>query len=136
MKVVNECNLSDFEPWGGAIDRWETIVSLGKLSALEAILEDIFNSDTIDEDKLNNLLWFDSEWVYELLDIDSYDKIKEKLKEKQEELECLQEDVKNDLDDNLSVDERNEIIEDYDNQIISLLEEIRDLTAELEVAPC
>ena len=66
MKLYKELDLNRFEPWSGAVDIYNTIVEAGKLDDLEWLLSDIY-PDGIEETQLNDLLWFDSEWVLESL---------------------------------------------------------------------
>lgn len=73
MKIISETNLTDFGYWGGAkatADHiWEE-KGLDGWNQLDAILTDMY-PDGIDETELNDLLWFESDTVYEWLGIDS-----------------------------------------------------------------
>lgn len=72
MKIYREESLSNFEWWSGAKNTanriWEEKGEEG-FDQLEAILEDVY-PEGIDETKLNDLLWFDAETVYEWLEIE------------------------------------------------------------------
>lgn len=68
MKFTCEKSLSEFEPWSGACDTFNKIEEEDKMYILESYLEEMY-PEGIDETTLNDLLWFESEWVYELLDI-------------------------------------------------------------------
>lgn len=57
-----------YHPWSGAVDTWNTIEDNGLLEDLDALLEDIY-PDGLSESELNDLLWFDSEWIFEQLGI-------------------------------------------------------------------
>ena len=57
-----------YKPWSGAVDTWETIEDNGLLEDLDALLEDIY-PDGLSETELNDLLWFDKDWVFEQLGI-------------------------------------------------------------------
>lgn len=63
---------SDYQPWGGAVDTYEQIKSANKLDALDRLIEEMY-PDGIDMTELNDLLWFDSEWVFSMLNIPSED---------------------------------------------------------------
>lgn len=63
---------SDYQPWEGAIDTYERIKSANKLDALDRLIEEMY-PDGIDMTELNDLLWFDSEWVFSMLNIPSED---------------------------------------------------------------
>lgn len=75
MKIISETSLADFEFWSGAKDTanriWEEKGREG-FDQLEAILEDLYPYG-IDETKLNDLLWFNAETVYEWLGIGDED---------------------------------------------------------------
>jgi len=68
MKIYRELDIHRFEPWSGAVDTYNTISEADKLDALENLLEELY-PDGIEETQLNDLLWFDSEWVLETLGI-------------------------------------------------------------------
>lgn len=63
---------SDYQPWEGAIDTYERIKSANKLDALDRLIEEMY-PEGIDMTELNDLLWFDSEWVFSMLNIPSED---------------------------------------------------------------
>ena len=72
-KVLDEAliyieDISEFEPWAGAVDTWDKIVEANKLEELDFILED-FYPDGISRTALNDLLWFEGDWVLEQLGI-------------------------------------------------------------------
>lgn len=57
--------------WSGAIDTLRTISENDKEDDLMALLAmDIF-SDTPDLTEVNDLLWFEDEWIFEMLGIDT-----------------------------------------------------------------
>ena len=68
MKIIKEISFSQFEPWSGAVDTYNLIVEAGKEDELEAILEDLY-PDGLSDTELNDLLWFESEWLLESLGI-------------------------------------------------------------------
>ena len=68
MKIYRELDLTRFEPWSGAVDTYNTIYNADKLEELECLLEELY-PEGIDETQLNDLLWFDSKWLYETLGI-------------------------------------------------------------------
>lgn len=69
MKLYRDLDLTRFEPWSGAVDTYNTIWNAGKLTDLENLLEELY-PDGIEETNLNDLLWFDSEWVLNTLGIE------------------------------------------------------------------
>lgn len=64
--LINRC-------WSGAIDTLETIEENGKEEELMQLLEDyaeegIYDTPTLTE--INDLLWFEDEWIFEMLNIE------------------------------------------------------------------
>lgn len=60
MKIIT----TKFEPWAGAIDTYETIIENNCLSAFESLIDELY-PDGIEENKLNDLLWFEPEFIFE-----------------------------------------------------------------------
>ena len=73
MKIYRELDLTRFEPWSGAVNTYNTIYNADKLNGLESLLEELY-PDGIEETQLNDLLWFESEWVLESLGIEEDEK--------------------------------------------------------------
>lgn len=65
MKIIT----NKFQPWAGAIDTYETIIENNCLSAFEAMIEELY-PDGIEDITLNDLLWFESEFIFENLGIE------------------------------------------------------------------
>ena len=57
-----------YRPWSGAVDTWDVIEANGAIDDLENFLDEAY-PDGIGETELNDLLWFDSDYVYEALGI-------------------------------------------------------------------
>ena len=69
MIVTNDnLTLRDFKAWSGAKDTQETILNEGKGEEFDSLIEELY-PDGIEETHLNDLLWFDEEWLYEVLGI-------------------------------------------------------------------
>lgn len=68
MKVISETEFKNFEPWCGARETWQEIKAAGKLECLECMLADIYPNG-IDSVHLNDLLWFDVDWIFEMLEM-------------------------------------------------------------------
>ena len=131
MTITYELDLNRFEAWSGAKDTLERIQREGKCSELENVLEELY-PDGMTETELNDLLWFDSESVYEWLGIRSEEQIEKEIKEAEEELAEVQSNLEDDLDDDeLTTEERAEIIESYQPDIDEIKERISDLKEEL-----
>ena len=131
MTITYELDLNSFEAWSGAKDTLDRIQREGKCAELENILEELY-PDGMTETELNDLLWFDSESVYEWLGIRSEKQIENEIKEAEEELAEVQSNLEDDLDDDeLTTEERAEIIESYQPDIDEIKDRIADLKEEL-----
>ena len=70
MKIIIEnASISNFEAWSGAIDTKKTIIKHNKENQFDSLIEELYQ-DGISDVGLNDLLWHDSDWVYEMLNID------------------------------------------------------------------
>lgn len=69
MKIINDCQtLRNFDAWSGAVDTKNTILEHDKEEDFECLIDELY-PDGITDTQLNDILWFDSEWVFECLDI-------------------------------------------------------------------
>lgn len=68
MKITTETTLRNFDSWSGATDTKETILNAGKADDFENYIEDCY-PDGLTDTQLNDLLWFDSEFIFEYLGI-------------------------------------------------------------------
>ena len=62
-------NLVHYQPWGGARDTYALIDMNNKLNELDNLITELY-PEGISMIELNDLLWFDSEWVLEQLGIE------------------------------------------------------------------
>ena len=132
MTITYELDLNSFQAWSGAKDTLDRIQREGKCAELENVLEELY-PDGMTETQLNDLLWFDSEQVYEWLGIRSEEQIRKEIKEAEDELTDMQSDLEDELDDEeLTTEERAEIIDGYQPDIDEIKERISDLNEELE----
>ena len=132
MTIIYELDLNSFQAWSGAKDTLDRIQREDKCEELENILEDLY-PDGMTETQLNDLLWFDSEQVYEWLGIRSEEQIRKEIKDAEDELADMQSDLEDELDDEeLTTEERAEIIDGYQPDIDEIKERIADLNEELE----
>ena len=69
MKITSEMSLKNFKAWSGAKDTLNKLIELDKCDDLEFILDDLY-PDGLTETELNDILWFDDEWIYETLGIE------------------------------------------------------------------
>jgi hypothetical protein len=68
MKVHSETTLRNFNAWSGAIETKQAILDANKEDEFEQLIDELY-PEGIDETMLNDILWFDSEWVFESLGI-------------------------------------------------------------------
>lgn len=73
-KIITE--LGDFEPWSGAVSTWDLIVGANKVDALDFLLEDLY-PEGIGQTELNDLLWFEADWVLDMLGISRDEVVKD-----------------------------------------------------------
>lgn len=59
---------ANYKPWSGAVSTYDTIVEENKLDDLDFLLEEIY-PEGISESQLNDILWFESDWVFAQLGI-------------------------------------------------------------------
>jgi len=72
MALVVNVGIDGFIPWSGAVSTWEEIQEANKVEDLEFLLEEIY-PEGITDTQLNDLLWFESDWIYESLGITEED---------------------------------------------------------------
>lgn len=68
MIITSEIRFEDFKPWCGAKATFERILEEGKERDFESLIEELYPEGTSDT-TINDILWFDSDWVYEALGI-------------------------------------------------------------------
>ena len=68
MLVTREISIKDFEAWSGAVNTWDRIIEENKEDEFDSMIEELY-PDGISETQLTDMLWFDSDWVYEMLGI-------------------------------------------------------------------
>ena len=74
MKTYNETNLINFNAWSGAKDTKELILSNNKEDEFDSLIKELY-PDGISETKLNDILWFEEDWICEMLGIDNEEDI-------------------------------------------------------------
>ena len=84
MKTFNETTLTGFDAWSGAKDTKQTIIEHGKEDDFDRLIEEIY-PDGLSETQLNDILWFESEWIYEQLGISEDEEEEDENNETEEE---------------------------------------------------
>ena len=69
MTITSEMNLRNFVAWSGAIETQKVILENGKEEEFVRLVDDSY-PDGLSETQLNDILWFEEEWIYECLDIE------------------------------------------------------------------
>lgn len=62
MRLVKEMSIKDFKPWGGALDMYEKL-SDNDLEILDYYFKELGESVLLDEITVNDMLWFDDEYL-------------------------------------------------------------------------
>jgi len=71
MKIINDnLNLREFEAWAGAKDTKQLILDNNKEDEFEFMIEDLY-PEGMTETQLNDILWFEEDWICETLGIDN-----------------------------------------------------------------
>ncbi len=77
MKTYNEnTTLRDFKAWSGAVETQGRILNEGKGDEFDNLIEDLY-PDGLSETDLNDLLWFDEDFIFESLGIKDEDESEE-----------------------------------------------------------
>ena len=71
MKITSEMSLKNFKAWNGAKDTLNKLIELDKCEDLEFILDELY-PDGLTDTQLNDILWFEDEWIFETLGIEEY----------------------------------------------------------------
>ena len=68
MIIKTEKNLRNFEAWSGAIETKNLILDAGLEEEFEGLIEELYPNG-LSHTELNDILWFDSDWILENLGI-------------------------------------------------------------------
>ena len=68
MKTYTETSIRNFDAWSGAKETQELILEHGKEKVFDYLMEELY-PDGLSETQLNDILWHDSEWVLDSLNI-------------------------------------------------------------------
>ena len=69
MLIKTEKNLRGFEAWSGAIETKKIILDAGLEEEFEMLIDECYPEGLTDTE-LNDILWFDSDWILEMLGIE------------------------------------------------------------------
>ena len=68
MIIKTETNLRNFEAWSGAVDTKKLILDAGLEEEFEILIDELYPEGLTDTE-LNDILWFDADWILEALGI-------------------------------------------------------------------
>jgi hypothetical protein len=68
MKITNDTTLKNFETWSGATETKEAILNAGKGDEFDNLIEELY-PDGLTDTQLNDLLWFEEDWLFQTLGI-------------------------------------------------------------------
>ena len=68
MIIKTETNLRNFETWSGATETKNLILDKGLEEEFEELIEELYPNGLSDTE-LNDILWFDADWILENLGI-------------------------------------------------------------------
>lgn len=66
MKITYELDLVHFNAWSGAVETLDKIINERKTEEFESLLEELY-PEGMSETDLNDLLWFESDWIFKSL---------------------------------------------------------------------
>ncbi len=66
MTIKTETSLASFEAWSGAESTMEKLYALDLCTELENALDELY-PDGMTDTELNDILWFEEEWIAELV---------------------------------------------------------------------
>lgn len=70
--INNNVKLVNFEAWSGAKDTKQTIIDNNKADEFDFLIEELYPGG-LTETTLNDLLWFDDDFIFEHLGIEIED---------------------------------------------------------------
>ena len=68
MKITSETGIHNFQAWSGAVSTKERIINEGKAGDFDALIEELY-PDGLTDTQLNDILWFEEDWLFESLGI-------------------------------------------------------------------
>ena len=69
MKTFNEnTTLANFDAWSGAVDTKQAILDAHKGDEFDYLIGELYPNG-LSETELNDLLWFEEDWIFEMLGI-------------------------------------------------------------------
>ena len=69
MKIMTETTLRGFNAWSGAIETKKMILDAGLEEEFEMLIDECYPEGLTDTE-LNDLLWFEADWILENLGVE------------------------------------------------------------------
>ena len=66
MKIFMDLSIENFNAWSGATYAKDRIIKENKIEEFDQLIEECYPNG-LSETELNDLLWFDSDWIFESL---------------------------------------------------------------------
>jgi hypothetical protein len=71
MKVINDnLSLMNFDAWSGAKETKRELIDLSLVDDFEALIDELYPEGLTDT-QLNDILWFERDWIFESLGIET-----------------------------------------------------------------
>jgi hypothetical protein len=70
MKVFSDISLIHHDAWSGAVETKQAIIDADKVDEFDSMIEELY-PDGISETQLNDILWFEEDWIFESLGINN-----------------------------------------------------------------
>ena len=87
MIITTETTLERFEAWSGAVYTLDTLIEKDLCDRLEQIIENDIFPDGCSDTELNDFLWFENNYIAELLGFNSWEDLENDGEEEEEEEE-------------------------------------------------
>lgn len=76
MRIYEEMDLSKFEAWSDGEYTKMKILDAGKEQDFEMWIDELY-PDGLEDTQLNDILWFESDYIYEILGLDENGDLKD-----------------------------------------------------------
>ena len=68
MKIILEQSVSEFSAWSGAIEMQRRLINSGMCNEFDRLIDEIY-PEGLSDTQLNDILWFEQDWIIESLGI-------------------------------------------------------------------
>lgn len=76
MKIIQELGLNEFKAWSGAVATKEIIINNDMVEEFNSLIDELYPEGLTDTE-LNDILWFEDQWIFESLGINEEDEEEE-----------------------------------------------------------